>query len=109
MNTFAQACRSAPVAPHRPIGLLAGAGRFPIVFAEKARSLGIPVVCVGIRHMATPELSGLVSRFYWAGITRLGRMIPCFKRAGVERIVMAGKIHKTVMHVRFRWLRLFPD
>ena len=41
-----------------PIGLLAGSGRFPIVFAEKARQLGMPVVCVGIRHEAPPELAG---------------------------------------------------
>jgi DUF1009 family protein len=92
-----------------PIGLLAGSGRFPVIFAEKARSLGIPVVCVGVSHEAPPELKGLVGRFYWAGITRLGRMIRCFKREGVERIVMAGKVQKTVMHLPWRWLRMWPD
>src|SRR5205807_423272 len=70
---------------------------------------GIPVVCVGVSYEAPPELQGLVSRFYWAGITRLGRMIRCFKREGVERIVMAGKIHKIVMHLPWRWLRTIPD
>ena len=30
------------------IGLLAGAGRFPITFTAKARSLGLPVVCGGV-------------------------------------------------------------
>jgi DUF1009 family protein len=97
--------------PHsaEPVGLLAGSGRFPVVFAQKARRLGIPVVCVGVRHEAPPELAGLVDRFYWAGIARLGRMIRCLKRAGVKRAVMAGKIHKTVMHTPFRWLRYIPD
>ena len=57
----------------RPIGLLAGSGRFPIVFAQKARQLQIPVVCVGIRNQAAPELAGLVDRFYWSGVARLGR------------------------------------
>jgi DUF1009 family protein len=92
-----------------PIGLLAGSGRFPVHFAEKARSLSIPVVCVGIRHEAPPELARLVPRFYWAGLARLGRMIRCFKHEGVERIVMAGKIRKTAMHMRWRILRLWPD
>ena len=78
-----------------PVGLLAGSGRFPIVFAEKARELGIPVVCVGLRHEASPELEGLVSRFYWCGVARLGRMIQCFRREHVCHVVMAGKVQKT--------------
>jgi DUF1009 family protein len=92
-----------------PIGLLAGSGRFPILFAEKARALGIPVVCVGIREEASAELAGLVDRFYWAGLARLGRMIRCFKRENVRRAIMAGKIHKTRMHTPWRLLRLWPD
>ncbi len=93
-----------------PIGLLAGSGRFPVVFAEKARSLRIPVVCVGLRHEAAPELAGLVQRFYWAGVAQLGRMIRCFKREGVQRLVMAGKVKKAAfMHKPWRVLSLLPD
>ncbi len=95
--------------PVAPIGLLAGSGRFPILFAEKARQLGLPVVCVGIHDEAPAELVPLVDRFYWAGITRLGRMIRCFKREGVRQIVMAGKIHKVKMNTPFRLLRYIPD
>ena len=92
------------------IGLIAGWGRFPTLFADKARSLGHRVVCVGIRGEADPELAGKVDAFYWAGVARLGRMIRCFKREGVERVVMAGKIHKMqIMHQPWRFLRLYPD
>jgi DUF1009 family protein len=52
---------------HPPIGLLAGWGRFPIAFAEKAHSLDLPVVCVGIRGEASCELIPLVRRFHWSG------------------------------------------
>jgi DUF1009 family protein len=93
----------------RPIGLLAGGGRLPIVFAEKARSAGIPVVCVGLRPAASPELAGIVQRFYWSGVARLGRVIRCFRREGVERAVMAGKIWKTVIHTPWRLFHLLPD
>jgi DUF1009 family protein len=91
------------------VGLLAGSGRFPVLFAEKARALGIPVVCVGIRYEADPVLQGLVTSFYWAGVARLGRMIRCFRREGVSRAVMAGKIHKAVMHTPWRLWHLLPD
>jgi hypothetical protein len=92
-----------------PIGLLAGSGRFPILFAEKAQAMGLEVVCVGIRYEAAPELQHLVHRFYWAGVSRLGRIIRCFKKEGVERIVMAGKITKAVIYTPWRWIQLFPD
>src|SRR5262249_55134946 len=93
----------------RPIGLLAGRGRFPIVFAEKARSLGIPVVCVGVRCEASPELAGMVSRFYWTRVAAIGRAIRCFQREGVECVVMAGKITKAVLYRPWRWIYLWPD
>lgn len=93
-----------------PIGLLAGSGRFPITFAEKARSLGRRVVCVGLKHEAAPELAGMVDRFFWAGVTRLGRVIRCFRRAGVRRLVMAGKVHKaTYLYNPWRLFSLLPD
>jgi DUF1009 family protein len=92
-----------------PIGLLAGGGRFPIAFAEKAKALGLPVVCVGIHDEASPELMPLVDKFHWAGVAKLGRMIRCFKKAGCKQVVMAGKVHKVKMNTPMRWLRLLPD
>src|SRR5262249_20106420 len=80
-----------------------------ILFAQKARQLGVPVVCVGIKREASDELVALADRFYWAGIARLGRMIRCFKREGVRQAVMAGKVTKAVMHTPWRILSLPPD
>jgi DUF1009 family protein len=94
----------------RPIGLLAGAGRFPLAFAEKAKSLGLSVVCVALRYEASPELATLVHRFYWTAISRMGRVIRLFKRENVQQIVMAGKVHKAnYLHHPWRWLTFVPD
>jgi DUF1009 family protein len=93
-----------------PVGLLAGGGRFPIAFAEKARALGLPVVCVGLSGEASPELAGMVERFHWSSPVRMGRMIRLFKRAGVRRVVMAGKVRKAnLMHAPWKIFRLLPD
>ena len=70
--------------------------------ARKARSLGLPVVCVGIRGEASPELADVVQRFYWTGIGKMGWTLRCFKREGVRQIVMAGKVHKTAMNAPTR-------
>src|SRR5438105_3412141 len=103
--------RSHPPArsPSHPLGLLAGWGRFPIVVAAKAKQLGMPVVCVGIRHHASDELASLCDRFYWAGVARMGRVIRCFRKEGVRTVVMAGKIQKSVIYTPWRIFRLWPD
>jgi DUF1009 family protein len=92
-----------------PIGLLAGAGRFPVYFAQRAHALGIPIVTVGLRDLASDELIGLSQCFFRVGIARMGAMIRSFKRSGVREVVMAGKVHKSVVHGPWRVLRLLPD
>jgi DUF1009 family protein len=93
----------------RPIGLLAGSGRFPILFAEAARRQGLSVACVGIRYEAPEELRDLCTSFQLVGIAKLGRMIRAFRRQGVERIVMAGKVTKNVIYTPWRMVQLCPD
>src|SRR5207249_9440683 len=103
-------CHLVTLSPCHPVGLLAGSGLFPIVFAQKARGLGLPVVCVGLRGAAAPELARAVHRFHWCGAGRLGRMIRLFKRAGVGRIVMAGKVPKAnILYKPWKALTLLPD
>lgn len=91
------------------VGLLAGSGRFPFIFARAARQRGMRVVCVGIEGNAEPALAGNVDSFFWNGVARLGSMIKRFKRERVDRVVMAGKIHKSAIYDRWRLLRHLPD
>ncbi len=98
-----------PPTTDRRVGLLAGSGRFPILFAEAARSQGYSVACVGIRYEAPEELRSLCESFDLVSVSRLGGMIRGFKKRGVSRIVMAGKVTKSVMYTPFRCIRLCPD
>lgn len=92
-----------------PIGLLAGSGRFPILFAEAAKRQGLPVACVGIRYEAPDELRAICEDFAVVGVSKLGRMIRTFRRMGVRRVVMAGKVTKNVMYTPWRFIQLMPD
>jgi DUF1009 family protein len=93
-----------------PIGLLAGWGQFPLVFAAKARGLGRRVVTLGLRYEASAELKALSERFRWSAIVRIGGIIRYFRRAGVREVVMAGKIHKAnYMYRPWRWFTFVPD
>lgn len=96
---------------HKPltIGLLAGAGRFPIVFAEAARAMGHRVVCAAVRDMASPELKGLSDHHEWVRLGGIGHAIRCFQRGGAKLGIMAGKIEKKVLFNPGRWWQLWPD
>jgi DUF1009 family protein len=91
------------------IGLLAGSGRFPILFAEAARRQGLKVACVGIKYEAPAELRHLCATFETVGVAKLGRMIRVFRRQQVRQIVMAGKVTKNVMYTPWRFVQLCPD
>jgi len=93
----------------RPIGLLAGWGRFPFAVAEALRSQGRSVVGVGIRDHADPKLADLCEHFEWIGMGSMGRAVRCFQRRGVSQVTMAGKIHKVLLYQPGWWLRHRPD
>jgi DUF1009 family protein len=88
---------------------LAGSGRFPIAFAQAARRQGQRVFCIGIEGMASDELAEHCDEFVTSRLARLGRGIRLFRRAGVQRIVMAGKIEKLVLVRRYLFWRVLPD
>lgn len=97
------------VGTDEPIGLLAGSGRFPILFAQAARGQGLRVACVGIKYEAGPELADLCESFQVVGVSKLGGVIRAFRRVGATQIVMAGKVTKNVMYTPWRILQLWPD
>ena len=91
------------------VGLLAGAGRFPILFAEAARSQGLAVHCMGVAGMADEGLAETCDDFREAPLGRMGRAIRFFKRRDVRRVVMAGKIEKRVLFHPLRIVQHLPD
>lgn len=95
--------------PPMRLGLLAGGGEFPIRFARAARNAGHYVYCLGVAGMASEQLAEECDEFRFAPLARIGKAIRLYKKAQVQRIIMAGKIEKTVLFHPFRWLRLMPD
>ena len=83
------------VAEGERIGLIAGNGRFPIIFADNARKLGYHVSAVAHEGETEPELGGHVDRIHWIKIGQLNKLIKAFKEDGVHQAVMLGGIKKT--------------
>lgn len=93
-----------------PIGLIAGYGTFPLVFAQSARNLGYKVSCAALKDMASEELKPHVHDFFWCGAAKMGKMIRYFKNQGVRQVVMAGKFHKSnIIYKPWKIFNLLPD
>ncbi len=95
--------------PQERIGLLAGWGRFPIVFAEEARKQGYSVYCSAIAGMADDDMGQYCDKVQYTPLARLGAAIRFFRKNRVDRIVMAGKVNKQVLFDPWRLFRLLPD
>ena len=72
-----------------PVGIIAGAGRFPFLVAEGAKREGRSVVIVGLRGLADPDLQSLADVFRWFGLGRLGGWIRFLRRHRVHHAVMS--------------------
>lgn len=93
----------------RPIGLLAGWGKFPFAVAEALRDAGHRVAGIGIHDHCDPQLAELCDHFDWIGIGGIGKAIRHFRSWGVEQATMAGKVHKVLLYQPGWWLRHRPD
>jgi DUF1009 family protein len=82
-------------APGERIGLIAGNGRFPIIFAENARRMGYSVSAVAHIGETAPELEQHVERIHWIKIGQFNKLIEALKEDGVRQAVMLGGIKKT--------------
>jgi len=79
------------------IGLIAGSGQFPIIFAQKARSEGFGVYAVAYHNEADPKLEADVDAIKWIHLGQIKRLLQFFKENRVSEAVMLGAIKKTRM------------
>lgn len=81
--------------PSERIGIIAGGGQFPLLFAEAAKAQGRTVVAVGHRNETDPRLEEIAAYFSWVKLGQLGKIIKFFKQHGVSDTAFLGTITKT--------------
>lgn len=80
------------MASRERIGLIAGSGIFPKLFADAARKQGLEVVAVAHRGEADDSLAGHVDSLTWVRVGQIDGIIRALRAGGVTRAVMAGGI-----------------
>lgn len=84
------------------VGLIAGSGQFPMIFAHAARQASVRVLAVGFEGETDPSLSRYVDEFHLLKLGQLNRLIRTFRDAGITHAAMAGAINKTRLYTRIR-------
>jgi UDP-2,3-diacylglucosamine hydrolase len=73
-----------------PIGLIAGNGSLPRLFARAARAQGFSVVAAAHRGETDPELALDVDALTWVRVGQVARIQRVLRAAGVREAVLAG-------------------
>ncbi len=86
----------------KKIGIIAGSGQFPILFAKAAAQKCLEVHAAAYRDEADPNLEQHVATIEWFYLGQIKRLIKYFRKQSVTQAVMIGAISKTRMFTNVR-------
>ena len=75
------------------LGIIAGNGVYPRLLADAARRAGVRrIVAAAFTDETDDRLTEKVDEIQWMRVGQLGKLISCFRNAGVANAIMAGQI-----------------
>lgn len=90
------------------LGIIAGNGVYPRLLADAARRAGVKkIVAAAFTDETDDRLTAKVDEIQWMRVGQLGKLISCFRNAGVANAIMAGQIApKNLFDLRPDWKTL---
>ena len=82
------------------IGLVAGFGELPIIFARNALKKGDTVVALGLKGVTSEELSNYVEKVHWFEWGDLKKALLLVATERLRKIALLGKIKKETLFKR---------
>ena len=79
------------------IGIVAGAGRLPVIISADAKERGYRIVTVALEGLASIEMDRLSDIIKWVNPGQLGLMLKTFKDNRVDSVLMVGKVPKSLL------------
>ncbi len=74
------------------LGLIAGNGKFPFLFAREARQKKYKVIAAAIKKDTSLWLGMFVDKVCWLGPGELRKLFDWFHQQGVQDVIMAGQV-----------------
>ena len=79
------------------IGLIAGYGTIPIIFAQKAKEKGDTVIALGLKGVTSGELERHVDKMHWLEWGQFHKALMLVVTERLRKIVLLGKIKKDLL------------
>jgi len=79
--------------PKKTIGLIAGNGQFPFLFAKAAVDQDYEVVAAGVAGDTSSLLRSSVARLHFFKVGQLKDLFAYFREHGVSEVIMAGQVN----------------
>ncbi len=77
-----------------PIGLIAGQGEFPLLFATAAMAVGKKVIVFGIEGQTDRRIEELNLETHYVGLGELEKLVLLLKEKKIKQVMLAGGVPK---------------
>ena len=78
---------------NKPLGLIAGNGKFPILFAREAKVQHFKVLAAAVKGDTSPFLRFFVDKIAWFKVSQLPGLICFLEQEGIKEVIMAGQVN----------------
>ncbi len=83
-----------PESPEQTIGMIAGNGRFPLLFLEEARNRKVPVIVLAHKGETDPEIETFGYPVTWIRVGQVSPIFDLFHKESVTQAAFVGGIRK---------------
>ncbi|HHI96521.1 MAG TPA: LpxI family protein [Thermodesulfatator atlanticus] len=77
------------------VGLIAGGGQYPLLFARAVKKAGQPLAVFALKGEERPNLRPWADVYYEIPVSRFGKLLALLKREKISEIALAGHINKS--------------
>ncbi len=77
------------------VGLLAGGGKYPLLFAQAVKKKGLPLAVFTLKGEERPNLKPLADVYHELPVTRFGELLSLLSREKITELAFAGHIRKS--------------
>ena len=85
------------------IGLVAGGGKLPVIFANEAKKRGAKIVAFGVEGITAPDFGEFVDKLHWIDPAnfKIQKFAFLLIAERIRKIVLVGKIDKSLIFGKF--------
>ena len=80
------------------IGLIAGGGEIPILFAHEARKKGAKTIGFALKGLTSPDLDKACDRTHWFDTSQIAKFFLLLLAERIRKVVLLGKVDKSVFY-----------